>query len=118
MSEPIYMFRRKGQDAFCTCDAERYAELSNHSLFEVGIAYSALDYDALSAECERMREDRDQQYDMKVKAREQRDAMTAENEWMRADNKAMKTLLSRVRHVFSEQSAIRKEVDNLLEDKQ
>lgn len=37
---PIYAFRRKGQPEFCTCDYERYSELSSKDLFETKIFYS------------------------------------------------------------------------------
>lgn len=37
----IYAYRRKGLDYFCTCDAERYIELSQKpNLFEVDIFYT------------------------------------------------------------------------------
>lgn len=40
--EPIYAFRRKGLRDFCTCDADRYAELSTKpNLFEVQVFYAA-----------------------------------------------------------------------------
>lgn len=40
--EPVYAFRRKGLDDFCTCDARRYAELSTKpNLFEVRVFYTA-----------------------------------------------------------------------------
>lgn len=40
--EPVYAFRRKGQDSFCTCDKERYEELSDKpNLFEVATFYAA-----------------------------------------------------------------------------
>lgn len=38
---PIYLYRRKGQDAFASCDLERFEELSAHHLFETKIAYAA-----------------------------------------------------------------------------
>jgi hypothetical protein len=39
--EPVYAFRRKGQESFCTCDERRYDELSGKpSLFEVAIFYT------------------------------------------------------------------------------
>lgn len=39
-AEPVYAFRRKGQDSFCTCDEERYSELSDKpNLFEMAIFY-------------------------------------------------------------------------------
>lgn len=53
MSEvtPIYLYRRKGQPAWATCDAERYEELCRAvHLFDTEKAYSASDYDALAAE--------------------------------------------------------------------
>lgn len=40
--EPVYAFRRKGLDDFCTCDAKRYEELSaKPNLFEVRVFYAA-----------------------------------------------------------------------------
>ena len=40
--EPVYAFRRKGQDSFCTCDKERYEELVDKpNLFEVTTFYAA-----------------------------------------------------------------------------
>lgn len=39
--ETIYLYRRKGQDAFATCDLDRYSELYGHVLFETKIAYRA-----------------------------------------------------------------------------
>lgn len=40
--EPVYAFRRKGLDDFCTCDAKRYEELSaKPNLFEVRVFYTA-----------------------------------------------------------------------------
>jgi hypothetical protein len=39
--QPIYLYRRKGQDAFASCDLERFEELSAHRLFETKIAYAA-----------------------------------------------------------------------------
>ena len=40
--ERVYAFRRKGMDDFCTCDEERYEELSNKPhLFETRIFYTA-----------------------------------------------------------------------------
>ena len=40
--EPVYAFRRKGLDDFCTCTKERYEELSEKSnLFEVTTFYAA-----------------------------------------------------------------------------
>ena len=49
--EPIYAFRRKGQDAFCTCTFERYldCEASTH-LFEVAMFYP-LPPDAQAESC-------------------------------------------------------------------
>lgn len=39
--QPIYMFRRKGLDDFCTCTKSRYDELSRKPhLFETKIAYT------------------------------------------------------------------------------
>ena len=40
--EPVYAFRRKGLDDFCTCDKRRYDELSGKpNLFEVTVFYTA-----------------------------------------------------------------------------
>lgn len=40
--EPVYAFRRKGLDDFCTCDKERYEELSDKpNLFETCILYTS-----------------------------------------------------------------------------
>ena len=40
--EPVYAFRRKGLDDFCTCTEERYAELSTMPhLFETRFFYTA-----------------------------------------------------------------------------
>jgi len=40
--EPVYAFRRKGLDDFCTCTKKRYAELSAMpNLFETRIFYTA-----------------------------------------------------------------------------
>lgn len=40
--EPVYAFRRKGLDDFCTCTEKRYAELSaKPNLFETRIFYTA-----------------------------------------------------------------------------
>ena len=39
--ETIYLFRRKGQDDFVTCNQERYNEFSDHRLFEVKTLYTS-----------------------------------------------------------------------------
>lgn len=40
--EPVYAFRRKGLDDFCTCTEKRYAELSaKPNLFETRIFYTS-----------------------------------------------------------------------------
>ncbi len=40
-SEPVYAYRRKGQDAFSTCDEARYIELSDKPhLFEMAVFYT------------------------------------------------------------------------------
>lgn len=40
--EPVYAFRRRWQDDFCTCTEKRYAELSDKpTLFETRIFYTA-----------------------------------------------------------------------------
>jgi hypothetical protein len=40
--EPVYAFRRKGLDYFCTCDKRRYDELAGKpNLFEVTVFYTA-----------------------------------------------------------------------------
>ena len=39
--EPVYAFRRRGQESFCTCDFERYKELSSKpDIFEVAVLYA------------------------------------------------------------------------------
>jgi len=39
-NEPVYAFRRKGLDDFCTCDKRRFDELSQKTtLFEVRVFY-------------------------------------------------------------------------------
>ena len=48
--EFIYLYRRKGQDAWVTCDAVRYTELSGNHFFEVRVARDQHDYAALEAE--------------------------------------------------------------------
>ena len=41
-AEPVYAFRRKGLNDFCTCDKLRYIELkSKPNLFEVAIFYTS-----------------------------------------------------------------------------
>lgn len=38
---PVYVFRRKGLDDFCTCDERRYNELAQKpTLFEVKVLYT------------------------------------------------------------------------------
>lgn len=40
-NEPVYAFRRKGLDDFCTCDERRYNELAQKpTLFEVKVFYT------------------------------------------------------------------------------
>ena len=39
--EPIYMFRRLGQDKFVTCSKEQFDELSEKSIFETRILHPA-----------------------------------------------------------------------------
>lgn len=40
-NEPVYAFRRKGLDDFCTCDKRRFDELSQKTtLFEVRVFYT------------------------------------------------------------------------------
>lgn len=83
MSEvkPIYLYRRKGQPAWATCDAERYDELRGQlgdRLFDTGTAYSASDYDALAAECERLRKMIDVANSFQDALESQRDAALAE----------------------------------------
>ena len=40
-NEPVYAFRRKGLDDFCTCDKQRFDELSQKTtLFEVRVFYT------------------------------------------------------------------------------
>lgn len=39
-NKPVYAFRRKGLDYFCTCDERRYEELAQKpTLFEVKVLY-------------------------------------------------------------------------------
>lgn len=52
--ELIYLYRRKGNESWATCDADRYAELSGNHFFEVRVARHQHDYTALEAECERL----------------------------------------------------------------
>ena len=40
-NEPVYAFRRKGLDDFCTCDERRYNELAQKpTLFEIKVLYT------------------------------------------------------------------------------
>lgn len=40
-NKPVYAFRRKGLDYFCTCDERRYEELAQKpTLFEVKVLYT------------------------------------------------------------------------------
>lgn len=40
-NKPVYAFRRKGLDYFCTCDERRYEELAQKpTLFEVKVLYA------------------------------------------------------------------------------
>lgn len=40
-NKPVYAFRRKGLDYFCTCDERRYKELAQKpTLFEVKVLYT------------------------------------------------------------------------------
>ena len=50
--EPVYAFRRRGLDDFCTCTKERYEELVDKpNLFEVTTFYAApVDAKAIRAE--------------------------------------------------------------------
>ena len=41
--EPVYLFRRKGFDEFCTCSKERYDELAQKKMFEVKKLYALTD---------------------------------------------------------------------------
>ena len=54
--ETIYLYRRKGQPAFASCDLERYAELYGDRLFETKIAYAGDDLDILRTANKRLRE--------------------------------------------------------------
>jgi hypothetical protein len=59
MSKPetIYLYRRKGQPAWASCDLERYEELCRAiHLFDTRTAYSASEYDDLAADNQRLRE--------------------------------------------------------------
>ena len=55
--EFIYLYRRKGQDAWVTCDAVRYTEMSGNHFFEVRVARDQHDYAALEAENARLARD-------------------------------------------------------------
>ena len=52
----IYLYRRKGNESWATCDADRYSELAGNHFFEVRVARHQHDYAALEAECERLRQ--------------------------------------------------------------
>lgn len=52
--ELIYLYRRKGNESWATCDADRYSELAGNHFFEVRVARHQHDYAALEAECERL----------------------------------------------------------------
>ncbi len=55
-TEPVYAFRRKGLDEFCTCDKRRYDELAGKpDLFEVTVFYTA-PVDAVNMSQERVDE--------------------------------------------------------------
>lgn len=49
MSEVIYMYRRKGQDSWATCDESRYLDLGGSHFFEVRIIHTSNEYAALPA---------------------------------------------------------------------
>ena len=52
--EPVYLFRRKGLDDFCTCTEERYLELSSNNKFEVKTLFTRSPADAQQQEIERL----------------------------------------------------------------
>ena len=39
MSSKIYLYRRKGNSEWATCDQSRFVELSSHKLFDTKICY-------------------------------------------------------------------------------
>jgi|GEM_PF-1569579 len=94
MSKPevvAYMWEHRGRHA---CVDRAYAEQLMDDGEQVAPLIRLTDYERLQAETERLQADheaaiaelqadRDQQYDMKVKAREQRDVVTAENQRLR-----------------------------------
>ena len=55
MGEVIYLYRRKGLDYWCTCDADRYMRFQERPLFEVKIARNDIDYADLEHEIDAMR---------------------------------------------------------------
>lgn len=59
MSEvkPIYLYRRKGQTAWATCDVERFDEMQSMAMFATMTAYSSPDY-------ARLEQERDQHIEM------------------------------------------------------
>jgi len=94
MSKPevvAYMWEHRGRHA---CVDRAYAEQLMDDGEQVAPLIRLTDHERLQAEVERLQAareaaiaelqaDRDQQYDMKVKAREQRDVVTAENQRLR-----------------------------------
>ena len=86
-----YMWEHRGRHA---CVDRAYAEQLMDDGEQVAPLIRLADHERLQAEAERLQADheaaiaelqadRDQQYDMKVKAREQRDVVTAENQRLR-----------------------------------
>lgn len=57
--ELIYLYRRKGNESWATCDADRYSELAGNHFFEVRVARHQHDYSALDAERDTLRQQRD-----------------------------------------------------------
>lgn len=53
--ELIHLYRRKGNESWATCDADRYSELAGNHFFEVRVSRHQHDYAALEAECSRLR---------------------------------------------------------------
>ena len=53
--ELIYLYRRKGNESWATCDADRYSDLAGNHFFEVRVARHQHDYAALEAECDHLK---------------------------------------------------------------
>ena len=86
--ELIYLYRRKGQDAWATCDAERYAEVSTNHFFEVRVARDQYDYNALRAELDNC-----------IRSwsivRAERDQLLMQVRWLREELEELRALLNR-----------------------